>query len=256
MQFSRRRIGAFARALGNNEAEYFDPIIAGYDGYRDVIAPAVFAVVPAQDAQTEAAHDLAPNRLGLLHGIHLELQKPIVANAVVAVASEVTQQRPAGGMLAITLRSQISDNAGLPIAVLTQKLAFLTQRGNAGVSVEQVPPAAQAFELQVLPRDLAEYATVSGDANPIHTDLGYAQKFGYQNPVAQGMLLLGRALSYLEAEQGHYLMPQQIQARFIASVEVPAAGTTVFGVVTRTENQTELTLTHHGNRVVRATFSN
>lgn len=45
--------------------------------------------------------------------------------------------------------------------------------------------------------DFVRYQGASGDFNPIHHDTTFAQKAGYDQPFAVGMLAAGRAASYL-----------------------------------------------------------
>lgn len=131
MRFSRRRIGAFARVVGNTEAEYFDPIISSYDGFRDVIAPAVFAVVPGQQQLNELLNEVAPGTLPLLHGIHLEIDQPIVAGTPITIATRPMQQRISGDIGTLNTETIISDDDGKLLATLTQKLALISGSGCA-----------------------------------------------------------------------------------------------------------------------------
>jgi acyl dehydratase len=48
LRISRRRVGAFARAIGAKNPAYYDPYDAGYLGFRDVIAPPLFAYALTQ----------------------------------------------------------------------------------------------------------------------------------------------------------------------------------------------------------------
>lgn len=257
MQFSRRRLGAFARCVGSDAAAYFDPVIAGYDGYRDVIAPAVFAVVPGQLQQNDLLVSTAPELLPLLHGIHFDLTKPIVAGSHLTAETTITQQRTGAAISAITTRTGINDESGLLLAVITQKLALLEpeiyKNTNATDGIAQ--PTGNSFTIELTPQDLSDYVTVSGDNNPIHTSTEYAKQFGYQAPLAQGNLMLGRAISQLENLTGNYLLPKQIQARFIAPVEVPAPGAVVIVHYQQNGDRYELTLHHNNHRVARATIT-
>ena len=281
MQYSRRVIGAFARCVGSNAAEYFDPIIASYDGYRDVVAPAVFAVVPGQaqlnallngaGSVNEAAQSvISGGTMPLLHGIHIELERPIVAGMRLTAATEVTQKRISSPISALTTVTTIDDADANRLATVTQKLALVSSHGSvvspiAGQVDNAAPlnnvtrgknmaPDIGAFEMQLSQKDLKDYVTVSGDANPIHTSESFAAEFGYSAPLAQGMLLLGRAISHLEDELGHYLIPHQIQARFIAPVPVPDGGTTVIVHNHRKDGQYHLDFHHQNHRVARATI--
>jgi len=299
MRFSRRRIGAFARVLGAEAGEYFDPVSAGYDGYRDVIAPAVFAVVPGQLQQNDLLATIPAGSVPLLHGVHITMSQPIVAGVQLAAQTEVTQRRSNRPISALTTQTTIFDDAGQQLVIVTQKLALVSENQPQPKRDSATPPKGSAqndeggrggpnrvilrhfvpdsesvkdgpypvilravagsrqgeelreLQLELSQRELAAYVTVSDDGNPVHTDASYAQNFGYQAPVAQGMLMLGKAISQIEAELGHYVMPKQIQARFIAPVEVPPAGTSIIVQ----QHQNELTFYHQNQRVARATYT-
>jgi len=261
MQFSRRRIGAFARVVGSNAAEYFDPVVAGYDGYRDVIAPAVFAVVPGQLQQNELLTEVAPGSLPLLHGIHITMSRPVVAGSHLQTTTVVTQQRKSGTISALTTETELTEEANQPIAIVTQKLALLSNQQYSLSTLEpsspRLGPVSQftTFELELSQRDLNDYATVSDDLNPIHIDDKYAKQFGYCAPLAQGMLMLGRAISLIERELNHYVIPLQIQARFIAPVEVPAEGAVVIVQYEPKATDAGLTFYRNNQRIARATVT-
>ena len=275
-------IGAFARSVGSTAAEYFDPIIASFDGYHDVVAPAVFAVVPGQAQQnallygSSQVNEVALTGIGtgpmpLLHGIHLELDRPIVAGMHLTAATEVTQKRISGPISALTTVTTINDGDTNRLATVTQKLALVSNRNNSAAPVSgqldstflsnggtrehNVAGDIGTFEMQLSQKELKDYVTVSGDTNPIHTSASYAAEFGYSAPLAQGMLMLGRALSHLEFEIGHYLTPKQIQARFISPVQVPDGGTTVIVHTLQKNNQYHLDFHHQNHRVARATVT-
>lgn len=114
---------------------------------------------------------------------------------------------------------------------------------------------SDSFQFELTQQDLADYVTVSDDANPIHTSPEYAQEFGYHAPLAQGMLMLGRVISHLESTLNHYSIPKQIQARFIAPVIVPPAGATIIVHTTKTDKRYEMALTQNDRRIVRASIT-
>jgi acyl dehydratase len=260
LQFSRRLIGAFARSVDSTAAEYFDPIMASYDGYRDVIAPAVFVVVPGQEQQNTLLTENTVGMMPLLHGIHLEIFQPVVAGMRLNVATEVTQKRMSSPVSALTTVSTVNDANNNTLAIVTQKLALLSTRSPAPTPADQraensKSPDSSAFQFPMSKRDLTDYLTVSGDTNPIHNSMEYANQFGYSAPLAQGMLMLGKAISHIEDDLGKYLIPQQIQARFIAPVEVPVTGTDVIVHYQEKENRFELDFQHRNQRVARATIT-
>ncbi len=51
--------------------------------------------------------------------------------------------------------------------------------------------SAATFQKTVTPEDIASYARVSGDANPLHADAAYAARTRFKQPIAHGMLGAG-----------------------------------------------------------------
>ena len=51
--------------------------------------------------------------------------------------------------------------------------------------------SSASFEKQVTDADIASFAEVTGDSNPLHTDSAYAARTRFQQPVAHGMLGAG-----------------------------------------------------------------
>lgn len=51
--------------------------------------------------------------------------------------------------------------------------------------------AKASFEKTVTEEDIAKYAEVSGDANPLHADAEYAARTRFKAPIAHGMLAAG-----------------------------------------------------------------
>lgn len=48
-----------------------------------------------------------------------------------------------------------------------------------------------SYEKSVSAEDIATFAQVTGDTNPLHTDAAYAARTRFQNPIAHGMLGAG-----------------------------------------------------------------
>ena len=63
--------------------------------------------------------------------------------------------------------------------------------------------------------EIANYATVSGDDNPVHTDHGLAQKIGFEDVPVQGMLLMALVNNYLESWH-HHTTTRKLNVRFVA----------------------------------------
>jgi acyl dehydratase len=79
--------------------------------------------------------------------------------------------------------------------------------------------------------DLAEYADLTGDTNPLFTDPGYTRDLGLEGPVVPGGLLgglfsyllgtdlPGRGTNYLK-QRLHFLTPAYVSHKLTASVEI------------------------------------
>ncbi len=59
------------------------------------------------------------------------------------------------------------------------------------------------FEKTVTAEDIADFARVTGDTNPLHRDAAYAAKTRFKEPIAHGMLSAG----YISAVLGTKLAP-------------------------------------------------
>lgn len=86
------------------------------------------------------------------------------------------------------------------------------------------------YERTVTTDDVADFARVSGDANPLHRDPEYAAKTRFGEPIAHGMLSAG----YISAAIGTKLAPDCVAVylsqslRFLRPVKI---GDTVKAVV-------------------------
>ncbi|WP_245746543.1 fused (3R)-hydroxyacyl-ACP dehydratase subunits HadA/HadB [Nocardia altamirensis] len=83
---------------------------------------------------------------------------------------------------------------------------------------DQLPPAA----FRLARGDLANYAGVSGDANPIHFSEHAAQLVGLPTVVAHGMLTMGLAGGYLTSWLGDPTAIAKFSVRFAGFVPVAA----------------------------------
>lgn len=101
--------------------------------------------------------------------------------------------------------------------------------------------------------DLVAYAEASGDHNPIHQDEAVARSVGLPGVIAHGMYTLALAARYVDEHVGEPGRIEQIGAKFIRPVVVPARGTEV--VVSgepRDDRTIVLTVTCDGEKVLGA----
>ncbi|MDQ4104975.1 MAG: MaoC family dehydratase N-terminal domain-containing protein [Actinomycetota bacterium] len=124
-QVGREKIREFAEAIGDDDALYRDPSAARACGYPDVIAPPTFAVILSLRAQEQLFRDPA---LGLdysrmVHGnqsfIH---HRPIRAGDELAAALHIDDVRSMAGNDMLTVRCEITDSAGHPVATARSML--------------------------------------------------------------------------------------------------------------------------------------
>lgn len=131
-EVSREAIAAFARATGATHPAHVDVEAAEALGYTDVVAPATFAVVPAQ--RTEGLYISRPDAgidfSRVVHGSEqFTYTRPIVAGDVLAATCHVDGLREAGGHAMITTRTELSDAAtGDPVVSVVSTIVV---RGDA-----------------------------------------------------------------------------------------------------------------------------
>lgn len=105
------------------------------------------------------------------------------------------------------------------------------------------------IEFLITEADIEGYAEVSGDNNPIHLDRHYAQKHGFPDKIAHGMLTMGKVWSVLS---DHILSPidwpDKYEMKFLSPVFV---GAVVILNVHRKENQLSIEALCAGKPVLK-----
>ena len=94
------------------------------------------------------------------------------------------------------------------------------------------------FQKTVTSEDIAKYAEVSGDANPLHADAEYAARTRFKQPIAHGMLAAG----LISAALGTQLAPDSVVIYLSQSLRFRAPvspGDTLTATVTATEIDVE-----------------
>lgn len=69
-----------------------------------------------------------------------------------------------------------------------------------------VEGTSATFERTVTPEDIAKFAEVSGDTNPLHSDAAYAARTRFKEPIAHGILAAG----FISAAIGTRLAPDSV----------------------------------------------
>ncbi|MGH3764865.1 MAG: FAS1-like dehydratase domain-containing protein [Pseudonocardiaceae bacterium] len=131
-QVAREKIREFADAIGDDDALYRAPSVARARGYSDVLAPPTFAMILALRAQEELISDpgLGLDYRRMVHGSQsFTHHRPIKAGDELAATLHVDSIRAMGGNDMLTVRCEITDEAGDPV---TTARAMLVIRGSDG----------------------------------------------------------------------------------------------------------------------------
>jgi acyl dehydratase len=165
------------------------------------------------------------------------LSFPFGVIGLVHVANEIELVRPvtADERLDVTVRTAdlrdhergrqfdvVADAAVAGEPVWRSRSTYLHREGSSGGGSKdkerEAPPKASA-EWKV-PGDIGRrYASVSGDANPIHLHPLSARLFGFPGAIAHGMWMKARALAALE---GHLPDAYTVAVRFKLPMVIPA----------------------------------
>ncbi|SED60000.1 FAS1-like dehydratase domain-containing protein [Ruania alba] len=123
---SRAKIAEFATAVGATAALHTDPDVARAHGYDDVVAPATFAVLIAQRAESEYIEDPEAG-IDFSRVVHANEgfthHRPIVAGDELHTAVHVDAVTERAGIAMVTTRCEIADGAGQAVCTVTSTLA-------------------------------------------------------------------------------------------------------------------------------------
>jgi acyl dehydratase len=119
---------------------------------------------------------------------------------------------------------------------------------------------SEYFKYLVTEHDMDLFREMSGDDNPLHTDVNFAKRHGFKDRVVYGMLSAS-LVSYLGGMllPGRYCIIQQVECKFVAPVfigdELDVCGTVkelndsvkqaIIKIIMKNQN---------GDKVVRATL--
>lgn len=111
-EVGRRDIAAFAEATGATNLVYTDAVVARGLGYRDVVAPPTFAVVVAQEAESQYVADPAAG-IDFAYVVHADerftYHRPITAGDRLFTVLTVEKISQRGSFTTLTTRCDISD---------------------------------------------------------------------------------------------------------------------------------------------------
>jgi acyl dehydratase len=120
------KIAEMAHALGATHPAHTDPAAARALGYDDVVAPPTFAVVVAQRAEQAYVADPASG-IDFTRVVHAEERfthhRPIVAGMRLRGEVHVDSLTERAGLAMVSTRTEITDEAGEPVATVRSTLA-------------------------------------------------------------------------------------------------------------------------------------
>ena len=195
--------------------------------------PAVFAAIGA--AVTDTGFPVIEGLLSLVHLDHAaRLLKPLpreTTRLVITATSSVATDTEVGRVVPVTVN--VSDAGGTVLAVLEERFAIrgrtgpaeLTDPVRAGGAVSRnatdTPRRRRRDVTLTAPVDMRPFAQVSGDHNPIHTDMTAARLAGLDAPIVHGMWLSAAAQHVVTATDGKAVPPAKLigwTARFLGMV--------------------------------------
>ena len=160
---------------------------------RDLVAAVTGAAAPASPfalalhpfaAALLAAMPEPPAGAVLVHeALGLERPRPLPVGRALAVGG---RREPSGGGETLTLEAT---DAGEAVARLSARVGGAPASLLARPGPVRRPDGAPALSVKVTAAQVAAYAALSGDFNPIHTDLALAHALGLPERVVHGTLL-------------------------------------------------------------------
>ncbi|HEY3502526.1 MAG TPA: MaoC family dehydratase N-terminal domain-containing protein [Actinocatenispora sp.] len=118
-EVGREKIREFAAALGDDNPAYRDPAAARALGHPDVIAPPTFPIVLTLPASEQLINDpeLGLDFSRVVHGDQrFSHHRPVRAGDRLSCAVTVEKIRSMAGNDMITTRTELTDEAGEPVA--------------------------------------------------------------------------------------------------------------------------------------------
>jgi len=126
-QVGREKVREFARAIGEKAAVCHDVAVARAAGHPDVVAPPTFAAAFTMPLIEQVLRDpeFGWDYAHMVHGDQsIIMQRPIFAGDELAVTVHVEDLSTRAGSHRLTLRSEIVDAGGAPVA--TTRLLLVT----------------------------------------------------------------------------------------------------------------------------------
>jgi acyl dehydratase len=128
-EVSRAKIREFADAVGETSPLCHDVDAARAAGYRDLVAPPTFAVIPSFRGMHEIMATIGAPLARQVHGEQgFTHHRPIVAGDELVSTAVLERARAVGGNLFLTITSEVTDAAGAPV---TTARSVVVVRGEA-----------------------------------------------------------------------------------------------------------------------------
>jgi len=195
------------------------------DGALPPCAPQVLATSLHLQILQDARFPLPA--LGMVHIENvIEERGPIAAGATIALSARVSGHIPHDKGTAFQIVTEASVGGLTPWrSTMTALVRGRRAEGSAPAKErhESAPPRTllSSSVLRVGEDTGRRYASVSGDANPIHLHALTAKAFGFPRAIAHGMWTLARALAEVDATLPP--RPRTIAVRFIRPVLLPSS---------------------------------
>ncbi len=222
--FSQSDFDRFAVLSGDLNPIHVDPQFAARSRFGRTVAHGMFlysvvcSVLGTRlpgPGTLQVEQDLifpSPTYAGEQVTVHLEVTEPGPAEGLIDLATVILRPDGSAGLQGRTLvRLPDTDLVALRVVqpMAEPKIRPAGDRFK-GLGIGLQAKARRAFTA----KDLAEYATLTGDTNPLFTDAGYARQRGLDGPVIPGGLL-GGMISCLLGTQLPGLGTNYLKQRFL-----------------------------------------
>ena len=212
---AEERVSAYLRAVGDGQLIYWD---SGF-------APPLFGVALLL-GQILRRGGLPP---GAIHSLQeFDTLRPVAIGSSLQASCWLERQRERAGLRFLTIAAKMDSEDGetalsIKTTLLVPAETSPAQPGNTRDTSPQPLPASSPAEDSKFPtvrraitqQQLAEYAAVSGDDNPLHLDAQFAAGTQFGGIIAHGMLTLAFVSEMLAASLGEsWLASGSLQARF------------------------------------------
>jgi acyl dehydratase len=198
-------IRSFAEAVGSANPVYYDRETAIKHGFRDTPAPPAYPFsleITAGPGQAAICRKLGLDPLRTLHvRQEFDWRGDLCAGDRLTGSIAIVSSFSKGGIKSALLETTWRNRQAEVMLVSRTRLAELDKRNSAATEGTKLETArgTPIFELPAVSSSaIRRYAAASGDFNPIHTDRDAAEKLGYPDQIAHGMLVMSMAGLALE----------------------------------------------------------